>query len=191
MNIKKMINRLIQMVKQAYISNPTNDASVYPITQISYNGKTSNALRMSPYGVCSNPPEKSNVLLISANAQESLKFAFIDDMPNRFKNLIPGEVKIGHYGNDTFIYFKDNSDIEIYSSNDVNIVGDTTINITTNTVNIKATTINIDGNISLSGNINATGSFTVSGDCTIGGKSFLNHTHGGVQTGSGSTGVPE
>ena len=40
------------------------------------------------------------------------------------------------------------------------------------------------------GNVNITGTLTASVDVIGGGKSLKNHTHGGVQAGSGSTGVP-
>ena len=41
------------------------------------------------------------------------------------------------------------------------------------------------------GNVEITGSVSVSDDVTAGGVSLTSHTHGGVQTGSGSTGGPQ
>ena len=41
------------------------------------------------------------------------------------------------------------------------------------------------------GNVEITGSVSVSADVTASGISLTSHTHGGVQTGSGSTGGPQ
>lgn len=48
-----------------------------------------------------------------------------------------------------------------------------------------------DGTIEIKGNTTILGSLTVTGDVVGAGKSLSTHTHGGVQTGSGSTGTPQ
>ena len=48
-----------------------------------------------------------------------------------------------------------------------------------------------DGTIEIKGNTTILGSLTVTGDVVGAGKSLSTHTHGGVQTGSGSTGIPQ
>ena len=48
----------------------------------------------------------------------------------------------------------------------------------------------INGNLTVNGDIGCTGRLTVA-TATIGGIDFGTHTHSGVQTGSGSTGVPQ
>lgn len=66
---------------------------------------------------------------------------------------------------------------------------------------ITSPTIVLNGNVTINGNLSqgmgasggsATmhGPVTVINDVTAGGKSLMTHTHGGVQTGSGSTGGP-
>ncbi|CCS30260.1 Gp138 family membrane-puncturing spike protein [Salmonella enterica] len=66
---------------------------------------------------------------------------------------------------------------------------------------ITAPEIVLNGNVTINGNLSqgmgasggsATmlGPVTVTNDVTAGGKSLISHTHGGVQTGSGNTGVP-
>lgn len=51
--------------------------------------------------------------------------------------------------------------------------------------------IAIRGDVSIEGNLTLTGKVAASGDVTAASTSLQNHTHGGVQTGSGSTGKPQ
>lgn len=57
-------------------------------------------------------------------------------------------------------------------------------------VNIKAPNIKIEGNVSIQGNVNASGKVTAS-DCIGRGKSLASHVHGGVESGSSTTGGPQ
>lgn len=82
------------MIKQAYVSLTTDDSEAYPSTQVTSNEMASDAVRLSPYGLDSNPPADSFCLLLSSQAQEAVKFAIISDMMNRKKNLAPGEVAL-------------------------------------------------------------------------------------------------
>ena len=55
----------------------------------------------------------------------------------------------------------------------------------------KGNSFGMTGNITLTGDMTQTGGITSSGDHVAGGISQINHTHTGVQPGSGSTGKPE
>lgn len=57
-------------------------------------------------------------------------------------------------------------------------------------VTITAPTVTINGNVEVDGDITATGTITGDTDVIGGGKSLKTHTHGGVQTGGGTTGPP-
>lgn len=57
-------------------------------------------------------------------------------------------------------------------------------------VSVKGNTA-ITGDLSVSGDISATGDVSAGGDVTAGGISLKTHVHGGVQGGSGTTGVPQ
>lgn len=126
-----LINKALQMIKQAYISTVNDDSSVFPTTEVSYNSKKSNVIRFSPYGLCSNTPTNSNVILLSADGQESLKYALSDDMQNRYKNLKEGEVVLYNYMSGSYTYLKENGDIETECKNNeiINVVGDSNITI--------------------------------------------------------------
>lgn len=58
-------------------------------------------------------------------------------------------------------------------------------NNTGNIIKITASGIQIIGNVTVTGTITATGEITAKSTHTV-----SNHTHGGVQTGSGNTGLP-
>lgn len=73
---------------------------------------------------------------------------------------------------------------------------------TTGSMTINAPIITLNGNVTINGSLSqgmgeSGGSATMLGpvkvtnDVTAGGKSMINHTHGGVQTGSGNTGKPQ
>lgn len=69
------------------------------------------------------------------------------------------------------------------------------INVNSNggTVNIQTGSCNITapGGVTISGNVNISGTVTVTGNVTGAGISLNSHTHGGVETGGGSTGTPQ
>lgn len=56
---------------------------------------------------------------------------------------------------------------------------------------LKDGKIKLTGNTTIIGETTINGNLTVSGDVVGSGISLVKHTHGGVQTGSGNTGVPQ
>ena len=92
-----MINKLKNIVKQAYVSLVYEDKDPYPKVQISYNGRPKDAVRLGMYGFVSSPPKGSRSVCFSASGQESLIFALSDDYQNRFKDLKEGESVAGNY----------------------------------------------------------------------------------------------
>ena len=91
------------------------------------------------------------------------------------------------------VFQYDDQAVVLKNSDSMVRVTNNTIQITNNNLNmlIQNNTVTITGNVVVNGNITATGTITGQTDVvasTISGKS---HTHGGVQTGSGNTGVPQ
>lgn len=101
------------MIKQAVISLVTDDSSDYPKGQADYNGKTTEFMRYSPYGLCSNPPKGSWVLLLASQAQSALKIGFISDVLNRKKGLKKGEVALFNTKTGAFVFLKEGGGIDI------------------------------------------------------------------------------
>lgn len=124
-----MINRFLQMIKQAYISLVTDDSSAYPKGQAGYNGKTTDFLRYSPYGLNSNPPKDAWVLLLGSQGQEAVKIGLVADFLYRKKGLKEGEAVLYNTLSKSFIILKENGDIEIDAKNDliVNVTGNVRI----------------------------------------------------------------
>lgn len=87
----------------------------------------------------------------------------------------------------------DDEAVVLKNSNSLVRMTENTIQVTNGNLNllIQNDTVTITGNVVVNGNITASGTITGQTDViasTISGKT---HTHGGVQTGSGNTGVPQ
>ena len=67
-----------------------------------------------------------------------------------------------------------------YSNDFYIIYGGNVIRMNNGEVEIKAGNISLNGNVSISGTLNVVSDITTDADMTAGGKSFLNHTNGGV-----------
>lgn len=120
---------ITNLIKTAYISGVNDDSSAYPATQVRYKNKTANATRISPYGLDSNPPSGSFVLLLNAYSQEANKFAICADTMNRFKNLEEGEIALFNTLTQSHVILKSNGDINIQANGNINITATGNVNI--------------------------------------------------------------
>lgn len=183
--------KVLSMIKQAVITLVTSDASSYPQGQAKHNGKTTDYTRLSPYGLVSNPPKGSWVLLLSSMAQSAVKFGIASDMLGRIKGLKEGECGLYNTKTTSFALLKENGDIEADAKGD--LIGSATgsADITAGIeINLTAPTINLNGDVNVSGDLTAVG--TVEGsELTDGSVPYSTHVHGGVDPGSGSSGGPE
>lgn len=108
------------------------------------------------YGVVSNPPVGSQVLLLPQNGQESASIGLPDHPAIRpLKNLLSGEVAVVNYLTGAHVLFKENGDIEIVTTG--NLTATVTGNITATAAQIIANGVIIDpaGNISTTGTVTA------------------------------------
>jgi phage gp45-like len=155
--------KLLQMIKQAVITLVTSDASDYPQGQGKYNDKVTDYTRLSPYGLDSNPPAGVTIVLFSSQGQEAVKFGIASDFLGRLKGLKEGEVALYNTLTKSFVFLKENGDIEINAKSAllINAVGDTEINTP---------------NLVLNGNLEITGG-TVTNDGTNIGKTHI-HSQG-------------
>lgn len=171
--------RVFQAIKQAYLSLVTDDSSAYPQGQAGYGDKTSNFLRYSPYGLFSNPPKGSWVLLLSSQGQEAVKIGLIADFLNRKKNTNEGECGLYNTLTGTLIHLKSDGSLFIDAKGDLDleVAGNANINITGDAIitTTGKTEINSggDADIIASGivNLGALGGFGVAriGDAVSGG----------------------
>ena len=110
-------------------------------------------------------PKKGGLLMsmpIEGNDGNSFAIAPEPSTPT----LAEGESAFGNFAAGCYMIFKNDGTIEL--------VG-----------NIKH-----NGNNEQTGTYQTTGTITAQGNVTGAGKSLASHTHGGVQTGGGNTGVP-
>ena len=167
------MSKILNYIKQAFYSLVDADNDDYPSGQSTSNGKSEKFIRLGTYGICSNPPLNSHIVLISSQGQESIKFGIINDFKNRMKSLKEGEVVIMNTITNTYIYLLTDGSIEI--SGTTNIIGD----------------LNITGDLDVSGDITTNDitadNVTASTDVIANGVSLKNHVHGGVTTGTSST----
>ena len=114
-------HRLKNSIKQSVVSALTDDSEAYPRVKVEYNGKTTNAVRLSPYGLDSNPPKDAFCLLLSSQGQESVKFGLISDFLNRKKGLAEGETVLYNTVTGDYVFLKSDGSIEIVNTSGGNI----------------------------------------------------------------------
>ena len=181
--------KLWQKIRAAFSCCPGDDSTSYPTGQCSYNGKQATFTRLLPYGLSSLEPENSFVFVINSQGQEAVKFGIPSAMQDRFKNLKQGEVAIYNSRTQTYVILYEDGTFKINCSG--LITGDVEI---TGNVQIGGN-LNVDGNASVGGTLGVTGATTASTiSCTaitVNGLDFSTHVHGGVDTGSGTSGGPQ
>lgn len=191
---------LLSAIKQAYKSVVKSDTTAYPQGQASYNGKPTDFVRLSVYGVCANAPQGSHLLLIGSQGMESTKFGIENDFLNRLQDLKEGEAALYNTLTESVVILKENGDIECDAKGDIigTATGDISMtaggsaNVEAATeINLTAPTINLNGDVNVSGDLTATG--TVEGsELTDGTIPYSTHKHA-INSGSsapGPTGVP-
>lgn len=209
------IRRIKQMIKQAIVSALLDDNSAYPRGVASYCGKDTYYTRLSPYGLDSHPPRGGHVLLLSSQAQESTKFGIASDMLNRFKGLKENEVVLYNSDTKSYVFLKENGDVDVDAKGDVNVnaAGDinataggdiiaeagTNVSVTAGTLaKIMAPLIQLIGAVQVQGTLTQSGggAATFSGDITTSGNVqsgtiiLGTHLHSGVTSGGDNTGGP-
>jgi hypothetical protein len=157
--LQKINQKFLNIIKQAYYSLVDSDISAYPVGQAVTSQKPMKFTRLSVYGVCSNPPKDSHIVMFNSQGQESVKFGILNDFLNRKKGLKEGEVAIINTKTQTTFFLNENGEIDIVNAAKVNVIE--------GEVNV----INGDTNIT-NGNINV-----INGDVIADGISLKNHKH--------------
>ena len=182
-----MIKKLIRYCR---ISLLGDDSAAYPNDQVVHNEVPINAYRFSPYGLSSRPPLDALGLMLSPGCRNDSPVVLIDQPLERFKNLKPGEVKVGNYQTKAEVHFDQAGNIVITpkSASSVKVIvdggGNVDIEAPGANINLTAATVAITGNLTVSGTISATG------DIVGATKSLSTHTHPYLDNGSPSTTSP-
>lgn len=207
--INDTVNRITNLIKRCVLTKTTKDNTQYQIVQCQYLGHIADIESASLYGLSSNPPLDSTGIMFNLQANEENRAAFFNLPQKRFKDLKPWEVQVGNYLTRSSVKFSEDKsitinslgeiivtsadnltitttgDIEITASGNLNIKGNnvTTVEAAT-TLILKAPQIIFEGNATISGSMNVTGTLLVDG------IDIRNHIHGGVRSGTSTTGIP-
>ena len=127
--MKSLFTKLINLIKLGYISRSLPDTNDEPLTQVSYFNTTLYARVISPYGLYSNLPENTGVILWNVNGHETNPAAMGYYRQDRFKGLASGEVLTGNPITKSYIKFTADGKIEIISTGDVDLTVSGTVNI--------------------------------------------------------------
>lgn len=119
----------------------------------------------SLYGLISNPPEGSQVVLLPQNGQESACIGFADHPNIRpIRDTKTGEIGLCNYLTGAYGIFRENGDFDVFlpeGNLNANINGNVTATITGNLtataaqINANGVTIDPSGNISTPGTVTA------------------------------------
>jgi len=119
--ILTLLKNLFKVGKMLYVV----DSGDMRFGMVSFLGKTQKVLVFSPYGLMHHPPDNSMAIVMSQGSKESNGISIVDDPVNRtLKNLATGEVALGNYLTENYIYFDKNGLCTIKAT-DVNIISDT------------------------------------------------------------------
>ena len=142
--MNSLLTKIKSLIKRGYVSRASANDSFYQIMQVSYLGKAGDAEYISPYGLYSNCPTKTPVVIWNLQGYENNRAAMPFSENDRFKNLAVGEVKVGSPVTESYVYFKSDGKIEIESKGDldINITGDVNLTASGN-VNISAPKTNL------------------------------------------------
>ena len=169
-----MMRGLVQSV------NDTGETQT--VTVVTHDGMVRSDIEVwQPFGHATYFGEGSVVMLWAVGADPGDLVATAPMVPGaRYGNLAPGE---------SVLYGADGSRCAIRQGGTIDVFAATLVNVLSPTVNITAS-----AGVNILGNVNVVGTVSVTDDVVAGsegsGVSLLNHTHGGVTPGGGSTAPP-
>jgi len=111
---------ITNMIKRCRIVS-VDDTQDLRMGYISFLGKRQKAYIFTPYGLDHNPPSNSDGFCFALQGKESNMIGLFDSPETRKKNLKAGEVAVGNTVTGSFVFFKENGDIDIFSNGNVNI----------------------------------------------------------------------
>jgi len=159
-----MVSYLKRLIRWAKVVKAGADSGVYPVQQVTYLGKTGDAVMLFPYGMHANVDEGLSIVLAVGGDAENR--AAIPTSMSRRSQLEAGDVEIYSPVSRSRITIRANSDIEAVGKN-ITATAD-------ESVTVKAPTITLDGDAVV------TGGLTVDGTMTNAGKD-VGATHGHAQ----------
>ena len=131
------------------LATPDTDENVIQGMQVKLYEALKNCGRLGQYGLYGNAPVGSFVILMQINGQEEVLFGIEDDVNRRPRNLKEGEVMIYNTLTKNYIYLKEDGSTEVYTQTNLELK-------VTGSVNLTASSVNINGNVTVNGVLKAT-----------------------------------
>lgn len=167
---------LRKLIRWARVTAAGKDTSQYATQQVEYMGKVGDSFMVFPYGLHGNLPPDSLALMFAVGGNQDNR-ASIGWTPSLRPELKSGEVAFYHpLLPQLMIHMQENGRMLVRSGV---------------AIDVEAPEANFTGNVTVSGDLSVTGATALGSSVTSGGTDISNsHTHGGVTTGSGTTGTP-
>lgn len=192
------MNRIRNIVKRARLSLVGDDDLPFAQSQAEFSGTTADYQALWPYGIHANAPVDSHLVLFQNEGKADDIFGFATAPALRQKNLRSGEVVIGNFVKGCKLFFNEDGDliVTVPGDHEVTVSGNVTINVSGTAditvdgdVTMTAPNTEINSNVTINGTLDVTGEANFTTDIFSNGKNIGDtHTHGGVQTGSGTSG---
>lgn len=155
-----MFNALQNIIKRCYLSILADDTKNYQVGQISYLGKPGgDAEILSLYGFSFNPPIKSQGIVLTISGREENRVALLNLPKQRFKNLLPGEVQVGNFEQQTSVKFDNDGNVTITSTKDVIVNSDQDV-LVNSARDVTVSALN-DVSVTAAQNVTVSGTTTV------------------------------
>jgi phage gp45-like len=158
-----------------------DDSKGYPVAQVEHNGKATNTLLATSYGLCTKAPGGELCITLKANGNADSAYSFPLNTINRLKDLEEGEVVLFNSKTGAYIKLKEDGSIEA-------VTGDSQFNLNPN----GSAELTAPLGLTIAGDVTVTGTITGTVDVLAGPLSVsgATHVHGGVTPGGGFTAPP-
>lgn len=157
----------------------TSEGTIFQKLKSAFFGKTQDLKPLGIYGISFNPPLDSFGVAFSANGYDDDIFVAVDRPDLRFKNLLPGELKIGNYLTGDFVYFKADGTVEVTSSVKITVTAPEVKIVASTKVEITSPLVEVSGTVEAADFISPSV------------PSYEAHVHSGVTGGPSNTGGPQ
>lgn len=139
------------VIRWSKITKSSPDTQQFPSQQMEYLGKVADGAMVFPYGIHGNIPADVLALMVSVQGNPDNR-AVIGVIPKDRPKLADGEVAFYHPPTDAFIIWRSTGELDIETGDNG-----------TKDINIKASSVNITGDLQVSGDFNVDGTATLGG----------------------------
>lgn len=188
--------RVLNMIRFAFLIRNMNDENENQVAEIGFLGRQLRTKLLFPYGLSAIAPRGSQLLVWSISGMPNNSASLPTYPQERRKQMVEWEVSLENQKSDAEIFLKDNGDVDVLApKNDVNITANRNVNIDAgDTINVTAQSINLTGGQQINLSVGGQSIVITQSGITINGTSLgLNVgsvSHNGTNIGSDHTHLP-